>query len=58
MMRAMPGATGGQPPFDHRKIPESPDDIESDDSYVGCLVGMLVLIAISVTAFVLGNGAF
>lgn len=48
------GATGGQPPFDHRKIPESPDDIESERSYVGCLVVLGAFIAISVVLFALG----
>jgi len=48
------GATGGQPPFDHRKIPESPDDIDSGDSHRGCLLVMGLLIAISVALYVLG----
>lgn len=43
------GATGGQPPFDHRKIPESPDDIDSGDSHLGCLIvgGLLVLVSVA-----------
>lgn len=41
------GATGGQPPFDHRKIPASPDDIDTGHSHLGCLfvVGLLVLVS-------------
>lgn len=49
-------ATGGQPPFDHRRIPESPDDIESEHSYVGCLLVTGVIIVISIARFVLGPG--
>jgi hypothetical protein len=43
------GATGGQPPFDHRKIPESPDDIDTGRSHLGCLfvVGLLVLVSVA-----------
>jgi hypothetical protein len=48
------GATGGQPPFDHRKIPESPEDIESDHSHIGCLILLGLFIAISVALFALG----
>jgi|GEM_PF-3769971 len=50
----MVGGGGGQPPFDHRKIPETPDDIESDRSYIGCLLVVAVLIGISVVLFLLG----
>lgn len=50
------GATGGQPPFDHRKIPESPDDIESERGQLGCLLIIGVLVVISVTLFFLGIG--
>jgi len=50
----MAGGGGGQPPFDHRKIPETPDDIESDRSYIGCLLLVAVLIGISVALFLLG----
>jgi hypothetical protein len=49
----MIGGGGGQPPFDHRKIPESPDDIESIDSHIGCLVLLVVVIGISVLLFLL-----
>ena len=45
---------GGQPPFDHRKIPESPDDIESEHSYLGCRLVTGVIIVISIALFVLG----
>ena len=48
------GATGGQPPFDHRKIPESPDDIDTGHSHLGCLVVVGVLVLISLTLFALG----
>jgi hypothetical protein len=48
------GATGGQSPFDHRKIPESPDDIDTGHSHLGCLVVIGVLGLISVVLFVLG----
>ena len=47
-------ATGGQPPFDHRKIPESPDDIDTGRSHLGYLVVIGVLLLISVLLFVLG----
>lgn len=48
------GATGGQPPFDHRKIPESPEDIESERSQLGCLILLGLFIVISVVLFTLG----
>jgi hypothetical protein len=47
------GATGGQPPFDHRKIPESPDDIETGDSHLGCLIVSGLLVLASVALFLL-----
>lgn len=42
------GATGGQPPFDHRKIAQSPEDIESEHSYLGCLavIAFFVLVTL------------
>ncbi len=48
------GATGGQPPFDHRKIPETPDDIDSGRSHYGCLVVIGALLLISLALFALG----
>jgi hypothetical protein len=50
----MGGATGGQPPFDHRKIPETPDDIESTGGQVGCLVVLALIIGISMLLFLAG----
>lgn len=48
------GATGGQPPFDHRKIPETPDDIESESSYVGCLAAIGLFTLVTLALFILG----
>jgi hypothetical protein len=44
---------GGQPPFDHRRIPESPDDIELEHSWVGILIGLIIGV-LSLVLFVLG----
>jgi hypothetical protein len=48
------GATGGQPPFDHRKIPESPDDIDDGHTHLGCLAVIGALVVLSVALFALG----
>jgi len=50
------GATGGQPPFDHRKIPASPDDIDDGRSHLGCLLVIGVLVGVSVVLFIFGFG--
>ena len=48
------GSSGGQPPFDHRKVPDHPDDVESTGGQIGCLVLIAVLVGISVVLFMLG----
>jgi len=48
------GFGGGQPPFDPRKVPESPDDSESTGGQLGCLLLIAIIVGISVVLFVLG----
>ena len=49
------GWSDAQPPFDHRKVPESAEEVESDRPVIGCLVLILIVVGISMLLYLLGG---